>query len=804
MSANTVVRTNVLSLNSHRNLGLVANQQARASQRLSSGFRINSAADDAAGLGISEKMRAQIRGLDQASRNGADGISLIQTAEGALDTVNEILIRVRELVIQASNDTNVGGTGAQSDRLRIQDEIDQLMEEIDAISTRTEFNTRTLLDGQLSFDGTIRGGEWTTVQQVRTTAPARVDSLDQFLRATSNTAFEGSFEALLSRIGADLQGMDVNQWMSTIGNDLRGLERAIDIAMGVDADIAGTTAAQGEGRWAQLETARGLTFSSARDLLNSFVQGLKRPNAMHAPGTIPAGSPVDFGKFSSWADFLANSNPNLSASTFANAESVTGGIAIYQALINEGFQGLTSSSTYSDVRNLFYHSGGGWANGIGDLSGPLQDWLATKFSDVVNPALPEAAALDGAMANFSMARDAITLAQQIRDSAIATAAITRDGAVDTAAGTRDAAVASANGVMVSATGSAALVQSSAIGVANSNLASANSAANSVHEAAVSAALSVFAASSGLAADEEARDIAINVANAARSAALSSANGVASSAITAATTAFATASQSNLNAFNSAANTATSAFNSAATAANSAFTSAANAATSTFNAGQPARQVAVTTAAAALGTARDNLNSAMAEERWSTFVTTYLTAETDIVQREVWVGNEAERERGNALWFQIGANSGQGINLEIGSMSTGSLFGREGANHTQDRRIIDVLDVFGYNVQDGTESNYGNVVGGNTVDTLLEAIDAALSTATRQRSELGAVQNRLEFAIQNLDVASENLSAANSRIRDADMAREMMSLTQANVLQQAAISMLAQANQAPQSVLQLLG
>jgi len=157
-----------------------------------------------------------------------------------------------------------------------------------------------------------------------------------------------------------------------------------------------------------------------------------------------------------------------------------------------------------------------------------------------------------------------------------------------------------------------------------------------------------------------------------------------------------------------------------------------------------------------------------------------------------------------MWFQVGANSGQGISVEIGSMSTGTLFGREGANHSVDRRIIDVMDVFGYNVQDGSGSNFGNIIGGNRVNSLLEALDSALSVTTRQRSELGAVQNRLEFSIENLDVASENLSAANSRVRDADMAREMMTLTQANVLQQAAISMLAQANQAPQSVLQLLG
>jgi flagellin len=154
-----VVRTNTLALNAHRNLGNVGRQQANASARLSSGFRINSAADDAAGLGISEKMRAQIRGLDQASRNAQDGISLIQTAEGAMSTINEMVVRIRELVVQAANDTNAhddtdAASWSQSDRTRIQDEINQLMSEIDATANRTEFNTRTLLDGSLDSTGT--------------------------------------------------------------------------------------------------------------------------------------------------------------------------------------------------------------------------------------------------------------------------------------------------------------------------------------------------------------------------------------------------------------------------------------------------------------------------------------------------------------------------------------------------------------------------------------------------------------------------------------------------------------------------
>jgi len=152
-----VVRTNMLALNSHRNLGMVSTQQARASARLSSGFRINSAADDAAGLGISENMRAQIRGLDQASRNAQDAISLVQTAEGGMSTVNDMIIRIRELTVQAANDINTNidqataaGDATGANRLRIQEEVTQLIEEIGRTSQTLQFNTMTLLDGSIT------------------------------------------------------------------------------------------------------------------------------------------------------------------------------------------------------------------------------------------------------------------------------------------------------------------------------------------------------------------------------------------------------------------------------------------------------------------------------------------------------------------------------------------------------------------------------------------------------------------------------------------------------------------------------
>lgn len=146
--SNMVVNTNTLALNSHRALKNVGNLQEKSSARLSTGQRINSAADDAAGLAISEKMRSQIRGLDMASKNAQDGISMVQTAEGGMTEISNMTQRIRELAVQSSNDTN-----EPEDRLKIQGEVDQLLSEIDAMSGKVEFNKKSLLDGKFASGG---------------------------------------------------------------------------------------------------------------------------------------------------------------------------------------------------------------------------------------------------------------------------------------------------------------------------------------------------------------------------------------------------------------------------------------------------------------------------------------------------------------------------------------------------------------------------------------------------------------------------------------------------------------------------
>ena len=137
-----IVQHNMTALNANRQLGVTNTNLARSTEKLSSGYRINRASDDAAGLSISEKMRGQIRGLKQASTNAQDGQSLIQTAEGAMNEIHSVLQRMRELTVQAKNDTFL-----QEDRAKVKTEVDQLQSEITRIATQTQFNKMNLLTG---------------------------------------------------------------------------------------------------------------------------------------------------------------------------------------------------------------------------------------------------------------------------------------------------------------------------------------------------------------------------------------------------------------------------------------------------------------------------------------------------------------------------------------------------------------------------------------------------------------------------------------------------------------------------------
>ena len=194
-----VVQHNLTAMNANRMLGITTGSQAKSSEKLSSGYRINRAADDAAGLSISEKMRSQIRGLDRASLNAQDGVSLIQTAEGALNEVHSMLQRMNELATQAANDTNTA-----DDRNAIQEEINALESEIDRVATTTQFNTMNLLDGNFQGKKLQVGAEGEAEQTITITianmnaATLTIDDLD----VTSHTGAQAAMTNVQNAITA--------------------------------------------------------------------------------------------------------------------------------------------------------------------------------------------------------------------------------------------------------------------------------------------------------------------------------------------------------------------------------------------------------------------------------------------------------------------------------------------------------------------------------------------------------------------------------------------------------------------------
>lgn len=227
------INHNIAALNTYRQLNTASTNQSKSMEKLSSGLRINKAGDDAAGLAISEKMRGQIRGLDQAGKNAQDSISMIQTAEGALNETHDILQRMRELAVQAGNDTNT-----TEDRGEIQKEINQLTSEINRIGNTTEFNTQKLLNAssgtQVGGTPAVPGTPATTLTNENMTGS--VAGLTG--NVTANGTFTGTADATLTVKWDDTNDKWQTSTDGTNFSDMTGTSATID---GITVDVSGLT-----------------------------------------------------------------------------------------------------------------------------------------------------------------------------------------------------------------------------------------------------------------------------------------------------------------------------------------------------------------------------------------------------------------------------------------------------------------------------------------------------------------------------------------------------------------------------------
>ena len=232
-----VVQHNLRAMNSNRMLGLTTTTQAKSTEKLSSGYKVNRAADDAAGLAISEKMRRQIRGLTQASLNAQDGISAVQTAEGALNEVHDMLQRMNELAVKAAN-----GTNQSEDLSYIQKEVDALYDEIDRVSATTTFNEKALLDGSFSGVGLQVGSEGTPQNRITLNISSMSASgVGISALKTGGVSASSSAQSNISVIKAAIT--KVNEMRSNLGAVQNRLEHTIN---NLDNVVENTTSAESQ------------------------------------------------------------------------------------------------------------------------------------------------------------------------------------------------------------------------------------------------------------------------------------------------------------------------------------------------------------------------------------------------------------------------------------------------------------------------------------------------------------------------------------------------------------------------------
>ena len=247
MEVNTmVVQHNLTAMNSNRMLGLTAKTQAKSTEKLSSGYKVNRAADDAAGLAISEKMRCQIRGLTQASLNAQDGISAVQTAEGALNEVHDMLQRMNELAVKSAN-----GTNQSEDRSYIQSEVDALINEIDRVAKTTTFNEQNLLDGSWSSGVDLQvGAEGTSGNRISVSINA-MDSAGISVSSltSSGVSSQANAQNAISTIKAAMTA--ISKQRSDLGAIQNRLEHTIN---NLDNVVENTTSAESQIRDTDMAT----------------------------------------------------------------------------------------------------------------------------------------------------------------------------------------------------------------------------------------------------------------------------------------------------------------------------------------------------------------------------------------------------------------------------------------------------------------------------------------------------------------------------------------------------------------------
>lgn len=935
------INHNIAALNTHRQLTQNNIGAGKNLERLSSGLRINRAGDDAAGLAISEKMRGQIRGLDQASRNAQDGISMIQTAEGALSETHSILQRMRELATQAANDTNT-----TTDREEIQKEMNQLTSEINRIGNTTEFNTKKLLNGGT---GTNRTESLTTNTTLyAATGKVGTDTLDLGAGAT------GALSNLATTVSSVKAGsVDISPVQTLTSSKLAG--NAGTIGSPLTEVVASTQAGTASINKAEITAGAvgvaavytfelktnftngdsidigGQTFTAGTDFTvgadiaattASLLTAIQGNAAITADYTATAGSP-------SWAGDTNSITITANATGVdANAADYTTNLAVNTTAAVEGQYKFEIASNFEvgqkinvagqefEVRDATGTTDGtGFVVGA-DINATAANLLAAINANTTLTAQFTATNLE-ATTGLQTDLDTIVLTEntasgQAMNQVIpgGNITVTNQAAVQgqysfdvntnfsagdyvEISGTRYTAVASgtpgANEFLIGADTSATI--DNLVGAINGNAGSTFTAAKAdsqfysnnrvvltevtasgndlvasdVTEGNVASVLgkSQFIIANNLADGDvlqfdgikllagganvsagldgdfavgaDAAATAANIAAAINGATGTSSQGLQDLKAKYTVTAigerleFTEKSASGTDLANNSTNLAIGkntdgradgapvkqsyeitavALNAGATVhVGAAELTIANKSTAAMVAQEIKNQIdnADSSSSVELQNLKANYDVTVAGDKVT------LTQKVAATETAITASIDTTDYEGASANLQIGANTGQSMSISMNDMRSVAL--KVSGDNTSAGGTVTSKDgavasyVAAPNVTSGsnnTEVEYSlDVSTSEKASAAISVINDAVEAVSSERSKLGAFQNRLEHTINNLGASSENLTAAESRIRDVDMAKEMMEFTKNNILTQAAQAMLAQANQQPQGVLQLL-
>jgi len=716
------INTNVASLNAQRNLGTSQSALNESMQRLSSGLRINSAKDDAAGLGISDRMTSQITGLNQAVRNSNDGISLAQTAEGALQESTNILQRMRELAVQSANDTN-----SSSDRQSLQSEVNQLKQELSRIAETTTFNGKNLLDGSMTSAQFQVGANANQTISFGIASAKSTDLGNNSLTTDNASGIEAATYSARA-VSADNSGADT--YTITLAD---GSTKTVDSSAG---DAAATATA--------IQDATGGTVTGSYSNSVSFdFSAVTNGDASAHTGTINIGG--DTITYTANASGTGISGASLTANADGGSISVDGNTVTYSKATTDGTD-LTIDDGTGDNTNL---------------SGSIDILLQDGSDAGVN--------IDSSQATFA------------------------DTGIDQRAAATYTFSSDADIASITSNGSSLGVDAGAEGLGGIGLTDATGNNNVAAQT-----LTVVGGNGSAEVEVGTGDTAAKIAGKVN--AVSADTGVTASASTDAT-----------------------------------ISGLTNDGSISFDL-QGTNTDAVTINATVLADDLTNLVTAINDQAGNTGIFATLSADKASVSLEQSAGYDikiSDFSHSNAVTdtgsggtevvenMTVSGNQGGGTVLSDGgtvaeeNQADSTIVGGEvkfnsstGFNVTSSIAAGDqslfATSADGANVSDLKSINNVDITTVDGAANAIDSIDGALAQIDSMRGNLGAVQNRFESTIANLSNVSENLSSARSRILDADIAQETSNMTKQNILQQAGVSILAQANQAPQLALSLLG